>query len=204
MSTAHPEDFKRPLTPRGQRTRQKVLDAAETVFGERGYDRASIVEITQRAGVAQGTFYVYFPDKQAVFTELVRELSHRLRRAVAVAVDGVENRLDAERLGFRAFFDFTLEHRNLYKVVRQAEFVDEDLYRWYYRRMAEGYIKGVQRAMEDGQIRRMDPEAVAYCLMAISDFLGMRWVLWEGRFPPKDAFETAMSFIERGLLPQPE
>ena len=202
MSTATPDDFPRPLTARGRRTRQKVLDSAEAVFGEKGYDRASIVEITQRAGVAQGTFYVYFPDKKSVFTELVRELSHRLRRAVALAVDGVENRLDAERLGFRAFFDFTLEHRNLYRIVRQAEFVDEDLYRWYYRRMSEGYVRGVAAAMESGQLRKLDAETVAFCLMAISDFICMRWVLWEGRFPPDQVFDSVMAFIEQGLLPQ--
>jgi len=43
------------------------LDIAEEVFGEKGYFNASIVDITQKPKVAQGTFYNYFPSKQSIF-----------------------------------------------------------------------------------------------------------------------------------------
>lgn len=197
MSTSQP--LTKPITPRSQQTRQKLLEAAEAVFGEKGYERASIVEITRRAGVAQGTFYVYFSDKKAAFVELVRELSHRLRREIAERVAGLSDRLEIERLGFRTFFTFAHKHRNLYKIVRQAEFVDEEVFRWYYRRLAEGYARGLAQAMEKEQIRRLDPECLAYCLMGIGDFLGMRWVLWDGESPPDQVFEDMMAFIRHGI-----
>lgn len=198
--SADPEPLdNHPVTARGQRTRQKVLEAAEAVFGQRGYDRASIVDITRRAGVAQGTFYVYFPDKKSVFTELVRKLSHQLRRDVATAVEGISGRLEVERVGFHAFFDFTHEHQNFYKIVRQAEFVDEDLFRWYYKKLAEGYRDGLAEAMEKGEIRRLDVECLTYCLMGIADFLGMRWVLWNDETPPKEVFDSMFAFIRHGI-----
>ncbi len=198
-TTQNKHPVTKPVTPRGQRTRHKLLEAAEAVFGEKGYERASVVEITQRAGVAQGTFYVYFPSKKAIFVELVKELSHRLRREIAEAVAGLSDRIEIERVGFRTFFDFAHRHRNLYKIVRQAEFVDEELFRWYYRRLAEGYARGLAEAMEKGQIRRLDPECLAYCLMGIADFLGMRWVLWDGESPPDEVIETMMTFIRYGM-----
>src|SRR6266571_5021245 len=52
-----------PMTARGEATRRRILDAAEEVFGEFGYYEASISEITRRAGIAQGTFYIYFHSK---------------------------------------------------------------------------------------------------------------------------------------------
>jgi len=189
----------KPITPRGQQTRQKLLEAAEAIFGEKGYEHTSIVEITQRAGVAQGTFYVYFPNKKAVFVELVKELSHRLRREIAEAVAGLSDRMEIERVGFRTFFTFAHKHRNLYKIVRQAEFVDEEVFRWYYRRLAEGYARGLAQAIEEEQIRRLDPECLAYCLMGIADFLGMRWVLWDSESPSDEVFETMMAFIRHGI-----
>lgn len=192
-----------PATARGRKTRQKVLDAAEAVFGEKGYDRASIVEITQRAGVAQGTFYVYFPDKKSVFTELVRKLSRELRRDIAAAVEGLSGRIEVERVGFRTFFTFTHQHQNFYKIIRQAEFVDEDLFRWYYRKLAEGYTEGLSRAMESGEVRSLHVECLAYCLMGISDFLGMRWVLWNDEPPPDKVFESMFAFIRHGMDNQP-
>ena len=70
---------KTPRTPRGQRTLRKILDAARDEFGERGFSDSSIVGITQRAGVALGTFYTYFDSKEAVFHALVRDMSRASR-----------------------------------------------------------------------------------------------------------------------------
>jgi len=188
-----------PTTARGQRTRQKLLEAAEEVFGTRGYDSASIGDITRTAGVAQGTFYLYFPSKQAVFAELVRELGNMLRRTLTDSVRGIDDRMQIERAGFEAFLKFVQEHKNLYRIVRQAEFVDEELYRDYYRRIAEGYREGLARAMRGGHMRKLDPEAVAYALMGIFDFCGMRWVLWEGKLPPKKVLDDVFALIREGL-----
>ncbi len=66
--------------------------------------------------------------------------------------------------------------------------------------MAEGYTRGLARAVEEGQIRCLDPECLAYCLMGIGDFLGMRWMLWDGESPPDEVFETMMAFIRHGPL----
>ncbi|ATB44660.1 TetR/AcrR family transcriptional regulator [Corallococcus macrosporus] len=191
-----------PVTPRGQKTRAKLLKAAESVFGEKGYERASIADITRKGGVALGTFYVYFPDKQSIFVEVVDELGTRLRRLIAESVADCEDRVDVERQGLRTFFQFVRQHPNLYRVVRQAEFVDEACYRRYYDRFARGYVSGLTRAMEAGEVRRMDPEALAYCLMGISDFLGMRWVLWEEDPGLERVLDTAMTLISHGLDPR--
>lgn len=189
-----------PVTARGRATRQSILDAAEEVFGELGYDRASVAEITRRAGVAQGTFYVYFPDKKTAFTSLVRVLNHDMRAAIAAALDGEADRFQMERLGFKAFFDYVARHRALYKLVREAEFVDYDIYRWHYDTLGAGYVRGLKRAIADGQLRTdLDPVTVSNILMGIAEFTGGRWVLNEGTSPPDDVFEQIMSFIERGL-----
>src|SRR5712692_1257284 len=102
-----------PVAARGQRTRQRILDGAEQVFGERGYHGAGIAEITQRAEVALGTFYLYFPDKHAVFADLVRELNHRLRKEIQTRIAKVDDRVEQEVLGFETFFEFVSRHRNL-------------------------------------------------------------------------------------------
>jgi AcrR family transcriptional regulator len=195
----------RPIThpkgDRGKRTRQRLLDAAEAAFGGHGYFETSIVDITRRARVAQGTFYVYFPSKRAIFTELVRERSHDLRRTVQEAVSGISDRRDVERAGFEAFFKFIRHHPAIYRIVRQAEFVDPALFRWYYRRFADGYMRGLREAIRRRQIRPLDPEVLTYCLMGIGDFLGMRWVLWEKNGLRPEVLDTMMEFMLRGMDP---
>ncbi|GMT97601.1 hypothetical protein KH5H1_17200 [Corallococcus caeni] len=175
------------------------MKAAEAVFGDKGYERASIADLTRKASVALGTFYVYFPDKQSIFVEVVDELGARLRRLIAESTAACTTRLEVEREGLRAFFEFVRQHPNLYRVVRQAEFVDADCYRRYYDRFAKGYVRGLTQAMDKGEVRRMDPEALAYCLMGIGDFLGMRWVLWEEDPGLERVLDTAMALLSHGL-----
>lgn len=189
-----------PVTARGQETRARLLGAAEQVFGEKSYFQVSIADITRLAGVGNGTFYLYFPSKEAAFRELVQQRGHELRMITHMAATGAGNRAEAERAGFGAFFDYIDQHRALYRVVRQAEFVDEALFREYYALFAEGYRAALRGAMARGEIARMDPEVAAFCLMGIGDFIGMRWVLWnEGPLPP-GTFEEVMQFIQFGLM----
>jgi AcrR family transcriptional regulator len=200
MNHSSTSTLPRPATARGQRTRRRLVDAAELVFGEKGYEAASIADITRAAGVALGTFYVYFVDKKALLVEVIDSLGERLRHELAAAVAGVEGRLEVERAGLTAFFDFARRHRLLYRVVRQSEFVDEALFRRYYRRIAEPYARRLGEAMAAGELRRVDPEALAYCLMGMTDFLGMRYVLWGGGRGADRALETALSVLRSGIV----
>lgn len=193
-----------PSTARGEATRKKLLAAAERLFGREGYHRTSVAGITREAGVGHGTFYLYFESKEEIFRELVRHLSHELRATIARAVEGLDDRLEVERVGFRTFFRFAREHRNLYRIVHEAESVDPALARWYYERIGRGYAEGLRAAMEAGEIRRLDPEALAYALAGIGHMLGVRWVLWEETEPPEAWMETLVSFLRDGLVPDGE
>lgn len=189
-----------PPTARGRATRQALLDAAESVFGEVAFERASVSEITRRAGVAQGTFYVYFPDKKAAFAELVRHLNQSLRETIARAVDGLSDRREIERVGFRTFFDYVRDHRALYKVVREAEFVDPEIYRWHYETLAIGYSTGLERAKQAGQLPHdLDSATIAHLLMGIAEFMGGRYVLREEAELSDEVFEQVMAFVDRGI-----
>lgn len=189
-----------PLTERGRATKRALLNAAEAVFAEHGFDGASVAEIARRAGVAQGTFYIHFTDKKAAFLELVRKVNHDVRATGAKAIDGLDDRIDMERAGFTAFFEYVMEDPALYRIIRQAEFVDEDEYREHYRSLARPYTDGLRAAMESGQIADdVDPELLAYFLMGIGEFMGMRLVLWEHRIPPEEVFEQLMTLIKRAM-----
>jgi AcrR family transcriptional regulator len=174
----------RALSRRGIETRQRLLDAAEQVFGDLGYHDASIVKITEGAGVSQGTFYLYFSSKKAIFDELVRDLSRRIRRAMSEAADRGTTRLDRELRGFDGFFEFAREHPGLYKIIRQSAFVSPDVFRWHYDTVSERYSASLRDAVEQRQFGPIDPEVAAWALMAIGEMIGMRWILWgAGRVP---------------------
>jgi AcrR family transcriptional regulator len=174
----------RTLSSRGVETRQRLLDASEAVFGALGYHDASIVKVTEAAGVGQGTFYLYFASKKDVFDELVRDLNRRVRHAMKEASSQGETRLESELLGFGAYFRFTGEHPALYRIIRQAEFVSPEMLHYHYDKLAEGYVEGLREAMARGELGDIDPEVSAWALMAAGELLGMRFILWgDGEVP---------------------
>jgi AcrR family transcriptional regulator len=197
-----------PVTARGEATRRRILDAAEAVFGEMGYYEASIAEITRRAGVAQGTFYIYFPSKHEVFAEVVEDMGRRLRAVTREAIADVSDRLEIERRGFAAFFEFAASHRRLYQIVQEAERIAPEAAQAYYRGISQGYEHALRAAMEAGTIRAMHPEAITYALMGIGHFVALRWIIWPqqgeetGEQPsplPAEIFASVMDFIAHGL-----
>jgi AcrR family transcriptional regulator len=189
-----------PATGRGERTRRRLLEAAEEVFAGQGFHEASIVKITERAGVAQGTFYLYFSSKQQIFEELVEDLNRRVRHTLAAAVAGAPSRKEAERAGLIAYLRFTAERPSLYRIIHQADIVSPAAMRRHYERMAEPYAKGLSQAMGDGEIAPADPDVEAWALMAIAEMIGRRWVLWGESAPvPEEVVAETIRFIWRGL-----
>ena len=175
-------DGKAPRTPRGERTLRKILDAARDEFGERGFSDSSIVGITQRAGVALGTFYTYFDSKEAVFQALVSDMSAQVRDHVAPAFRNASDALDGERLALESFLRFARKHRDVYRIIDEAEFVDPVSYREHYettvKRIAARLAAARDKGEVAGDLSDRDLEILAWAIMGANVFLGLKFAVW--------------------------
>ena len=99
-SQPRPDAPARRTTARGRRTRDALLDAALTLFAERGYAGTSVPDVAQRAGVAAGTLYRHFTGKEALVNGVYRRCKQALMAGLFAAVDLQV----APREQFRAFF----------------------------------------------------------------------------------------------------
>jgi AcrR family transcriptional regulator len=70
---------RRELRARGQRTRQRLLDAGVEVFAKRGYHSARVDDIVKVAATSHGTFYLYFGNKEDLFRALAEEVATEMR-----------------------------------------------------------------------------------------------------------------------------
>jgi len=190
---------KRPKTNRGRKTRRKILDAAEQEFGEKGFHEASISSITLRAGVALGTFYTYFDSKESIFRSLVTYMSHRIHEWIEERVAGAPDRLTAERLGIEAYIEFARQHRGIYRIISEAEYLATDAYREHYEGFARGYRRNLREAAEKGEIREGDYEAWSWAIMGIAVFLGMRFVIMDESKAPAEVADIMTDLIARGI-----
>lgn len=174
---------KAPRTARGERTMRKILDAAREEFGERGFADSSIVGITQRAGVALGTFYTYFDSKEALFQALVRDMSAQVRDKVGPAFAQAADALDGERRALEAFLRFARDHRDIYRIIDESEFVQPEVYREHYETTATRIAARLGAARDKGEIGKFsgeDLDVVAWGMMGANVFLGLRFAVWDG------------------------
>ncbi len=93
------EARRRPLQSRSQATVDVILEAAAEVFSEHGYAAGTTNRIAQRAGVSVGSFYQYFPNKDAVLVALVdNHVNAGMRTVEALLTDAVGSAVDLEEL----------------------------------------------------------------------------------------------------------
>ena len=197
-------DGKAPRTARGERTLRKILDAALEEFGDKGFSEGSIVGITTRARVALGTFYTYFDSKEAVFREVVRDMSAQVRDHVAPILADAPDALDGEGRALESFLSFVAEHREVYRIIDEAEFVDPEGFRKHYVTTADRIAARLDAGKGRGEVSAMDSpiatEVEAWAIMGMNVFLGLRFGVW-GRDPPAEVASVANRLLRQGLRP---
>ena len=195
-----------PRTAKGERTRRKLLNAALSEFGEKGFSEGSIVGITMRAGVALGTFYNYFDSKEEVFRAVVNDMSARVRDAVAPSLEGVNDALDAERRALTAFLSFVRGHKAVYRIIDEAEFVDPEGFRRHYETTAGRITQRLAAGESAGQVAAagedtLSQEIRAWAVMGANVFLGLRFGVW-GDEDPEAVSKVANELLSSGLRPR--
>ena len=192
---------KEPRTERGRRTLRAILDAAAVEFGERGFHDAAITRITARAGVALGSFYTYFDSKEAVFTALVKDMSAAVRTHVGPVILEAPDRLEGERRGVAAFLDFVREHKELYRILDEAEFVDQASWRTHYETTVAGYMASLAAAAERGEVRGDVGEVEVWAIVGMNVFLGLRYGVWAQDMASEEVADRANRLLRKGIEP---
>jgi len=184
--------------------RDQIFAAAAKVVGELGYSAASITRITEEAGMAQGTFYLYFASRQSLFDELLPHVGKDMLHFVGTRVAGAKDILDMEERGFRAFCEFLGSNPGFFRILNEAEVAAPKAHEEHFRRTVSHFVQAIEAAMQAGQVRnfkRSEIETLVYVLMAARSYLYMRYVKGQGagaRLPEK-VIKTYMRLVRSGL-----
>ncbi len=191
----------RPITLETTTTRMRIIQAAEKLFGSRGYKETQVSDIARVAKVAAGTVYVHFQSKEQILDELVMSTNRNLRLTLSTAIKHFEDRRDAEIAGYYTFLRFFNLHPNMYIIVRQAEFFNPEISRAYYDKILESYIPPLQKAILNGQLRKLTPQTLALILMGIGHFMGEDLVVKTrvNEVKVKDYLQRLADYVYTGL-----
>jgi AcrR family transcriptional regulator len=151
---------------------EQIIKAALEVFGECGLANARLQDIAERAGVSKGTIYLYFPNKEELFREMIRQTAvAAIERAEQADVPGTPtNQLLAFMRGYWAFVRSPL-FITIYRLVLGELHQFPDLARFYaHEVVARGQklMAGIiSRGIDAGEFREIDPMVAARMLVAI-------------------------------------
>lgn len=185
-----------PKTKRGQETLRRICGAAEELFCEKGYYETSITDITGKAGVGAGTFYIYFESKLALYEYLLVQYSHEIRKQLSIAVADCTTRREMEREGLRAWLNFILEHKYVFNITWEAMFIDKKLFDEYYASFSRAYMKRLEVAQKAGEVREIDLEVLSFALMGITNFVGLHWVVFKEEKNFDHVVDQVMKFLD--------
>jgi AcrR family transcriptional regulator len=155
----------RPVDPDLQaRRRDEILDAAVTIFSEKGYDEADTQAMADRLGVAKGTLYRYFPSKRELFQAVIHRSMAQLRAWVDEHVAPVDDPLEEIIVGMRAYLEFFEKHPEVVELLIQerARFKDQQSSYFEYRDQNDDgrWDRLVMGLIDAGRIRRMPVERI--------------------------------------------
>jgi AcrR family transcriptional regulator len=190
---------KEPRTARGRETLRKLLDAAAKEFGELGFHASSISGITRRAGTALGSFYTYFDSKEAIFSALVKDMSQAVASAAAAAIPEGISGVAREREALTAFLSFARAHKEIYRIIDEAEFADPDSYRAHYEGAAARIAARLDASVSEGRIAPGDNEVRAWAIMGMNVFLGLRYGVWDDSRPADQITAAVETMLREGI-----
>ena len=162
--------------------RAAILEAALAVFGELGYDAASVRDVIRRTDLASGTFYNYFPDKAAIFRALVEQTGDEARRRVRSARANARSAREFVEDAYRAYFEFMVEDPATSAFLRRnagtipAFFGDRVV-----PQGTDELAEDLRVAMARGELPEVDVDYCAHAMIAVGLELGTRML---DRDPP--------------------
>lgn len=195
--------YRVPKTNQGMQTFRKIIDAGKTLFSVNGYLATSVNHIIEKAGVAAGTFYLYFDNKLSLYLYLLDYYRISIRQAARDGTKHLESRYDIEREGLKIFIKYVNNDPLAYKLIWESLFVDEKLFVKYYSSFADSYIRNLQKSVAKDEIKKdVDLETLSYVLMGISNFVGLQ-VLFKNNITDVEIdkiVDQAMKIITEGIF----
>ena len=189
-------------------TKQKIFDAATKVAGRYGYAEASVARITEEAGVAQGTFYNHFENRQELLDQLLPKIGIDMVRFIR-ARTGTAHAARQEIERFGAFFDFIREVPEFLRILNEAEFFAPKGYQKHLNNISTAYVRILRRARLSGAIDDYSDEefeAIVHMLMGARGYLSRRYSFLPDRVTavPDHVISAYRKLVTRGLFSSPK
>ena len=188
---------------RSTRRRERILDAAFTVFSQRGYRQAGVDEVGRQAETSKGGVYFHFPTKESLFLELLRTTADRLVGKVERAIEDVPDPIERADVALGTVLGVFAGHRTMARlflidaVGAGAEFQAE-LQR-LHQRFSGLIAEQLEAAVAEGIIPPLDTQVAGMAWFGALNEVVMRWLMDESHGRLEDTYPTLRAILLRSV-----
>ena len=190
----------------GAGKRERILDAAVKVFAQEGFYNAKVSQIAHEAGVADGTIYLYFKNKDDLLISLFESRMERVTAELGAALERVGPR-PADRLTgfFATYAQLVVAHPELAEVLTVELRQSSKFRKEYQNPRFSDFLKLLAGLIADGQEqgefdRSLPPPIAARAIFGMLDELALAWLLGRGeKFDIVRAADALGALVLRGL-----
>lgn len=188
---------------RQQKRYRDLIEAGRRVMAEKGYEDAKVSDIVRQAGVAQGTFYLYFPTKLDLVIALAREMQQEILSRVQVEInhkDVLEDLMTSVTAALRVMESY----KDIIPIFSAISAIDET--RW----KAEQYLRSdyyvfvqniIEKGQKDGIFRsELNPEIVSRFIVGMIEYVAHECFVYHSGLDPENYIQLLWQLLKRGLL----
>jgi AcrR family transcriptional regulator len=188
---------------RSERRRERILDAAFTVFSRRGYREAGVDEVGRQAETSKGGVYFHFPSKESLFLELLRTTADRLVGKVERAIAGIEDPVERADVALRTVLDVFAGHRTMARLFLIDAVGAGDAFRSELQRLHERFsaliAAQLAAAVAEGSIAPIDTTVAGMVWFGALNEVVMRWLMREPHGRLEDAYGPLRALLLRSI-----
>ena len=183
-------------------TRGRLLRGARELFAERGLSRVTSHDIARRAGVAAGTFYLHFDDKESIFREIVLDTIAVLQKELQRSMEDADDARVGIRAQAEALMDFAEANRNLVLIVFGPDSAIAGLESDVLDFMAAHVAEVLERRAAAGEVGTdLDPVVTAQALVGMSARVVAWWIEDPSRATRDAVIDTLTNIQIGGTIP---
>ena len=188
---------------RSIRRRERILDAAFTVFARRGYREAGVDEVGRQAETSKGGVYFHFPTKESLFLELLRTTADRLAGKVERAMNSVDDPIERADVALRAVLGVFGGHRTMARfflidAVGAGEVFQAEL-QGMHQRFSGLIAAQLEQAVAEGAIPPIDTGVAGMAWFGALNEVVTRWLMADPHGRLEDAYPTLRIILLRSV-----
>lgn len=199
--------------------KQHIIDVSEKIFFKKSFHDTSMAEIAEKAGVAKGTLYLYFPSKKQLYYAVVFRGMHRIETIIMKNVKQCRTGYEKVVSMGRSYVEFFFRFPDYYNLIvnyesHEVTSLKPEPHIWevyqYSEELYKHLVRWIQEGLNDGSIRQdLEPQKLGMVLWAQTTGLIQQVQLrkklfkkWSQTVEPKDILHYYLEVTQKMLTPQ--